>query len=577
MKYWIVAIACCCLQHYCLSQNQEEIDSLLDIIESDISTNEKVDTYVRLAEKYSKGDSSSTSGYVNEAVSLASKIGYTEGLIDAWYELAIVNVNDGNHVFADSLLNELIAISKKAGYVKGEGKAYFGLGRSNIYQDKAKAMSYYHEALGKFKVIDDQAEIARTYGNIGIIHKISENKEKAIEFYLKSLAILEEINDKKQLVSVYNNLAIIYAGLEEKEKALDGFMRSLELREELGDERGRITVLGNIGTLSKEMGNYDKALEYHLLALEGRKQLNMRSLPFSYFYVANLYEELDEYDSALKYSFLALEAYDEKNLASQKYSAYITLGEVFRKQGKPEKAKRYLNLAIPSATERKKIGALSSIAEQLALTERVLGNYKAAYDAHVWFKEMEDSLLVKENEKSARAIAAKYDIQRATDSIQFVNDREKLVLNRTIERQQYVKYSAIVGIVILVVIIFIIYRYYRLKKKAYALLEEKNIEIAKQAEELKEFNSRLEKMVEERTNKIQEQAKRLREYAFSNSHVVRAPLARIIGLTEVLNHTMKLTDDEWEELRGNIKDSADELDAAIKEIGEVISRDFMEG
>ncbi len=64
---------------------------------------------------------------------------------------------------------------------------------------------------------------------------------------------------------------------------------------------------------------------------------------------------------------------------------------------------------------------------------------------------------------------------------------------------------------------------------------------------------------------IEEKNKRLKEIAWIQSHVVRAPLARIKGLIDLLKH---LPDEEIElpELLNNIIISADELDTIIHEI-----------
>lgn len=95
-------------------------------------------------------------------------------------------------------------------------------------------------------------------------------------------------------------------------------------------------------------------------------------------------------------------------------------------------------------------------------------------------------------------------------------------------------------------------------------------EIQAQAVQLKAFNEHLEKLVMQRTQKIQEQNKKLQKYAFSNSHLVRAPLARLLGTIEVLDIGASLSIAQRRELRSNIKYSAQELDKIVKEIGEIL-------
>lgn len=64
---------------------------------------------------------------------------------------------------------------------------------------------------------------------------------------------------------------------------------------------------------------------------------------------------------------------------------------------------------------------------------------------------------------------------------------------------------------------------------------------------------------------IEEQNKKLNDIAWTQSHMVRAPLARMMGLINLLQHEGK-TDDKTKDFLTNILDSAHELDNIIKSI-----------
>ena len=92
-----------------------------------------------------------------------------------------------------------------------------------------------------------------------------------------------------------------------------------------------------------------------------------------------------------------------------------------------------------------------------------------------------------------------------------------------------------------------------------------------QAEELRIINTSLEEKVKQRTEKILAQNKKLREYAFSNAHVVRAPLARIMGLTNNLLDEPSTTSKK--EFLDSMKDSAKELDDAIRGVSRILAEE----
>lgn len=96
-------------------------------------------------------------------------------------------------------------------------------------------------------------------------------------------------------------------------------------------------------------------------------------------------------------------------------------------------------------------------------------------------------------------------------------------------------------------------------------LEERNDMVLKQKVEIDAINDNLEMMVRKRTKQLQDKNDRIKEYAFSNSHIVRGPLARILGLVSIAEHEPKVI-----ELIGK---NAKELDVVIKEMTEILAEE----
>jgi signal transduction histidine kinase len=109
---------------------------------------------------------------------------------------------------------------------------------------------------------------------------------------------------------------------------------------------------------------------------------------------------------------------------------------------------------------------------------------------------------------------------------------------------------------------------YNLLGRSYSKLRVKNREVVELIFQLKKMNGSLEKMVEERTKDIEERNKKLEKYAFMNAHLVRAPLANILGAIHHLNETKD--EATRKELLDIIKVSATSLDNVIKEVGKTL-------
>jgi signal transduction histidine kinase len=81
-------------------------------------------------------------------------------------------------------------------------------------------------------------------------------------------------------------------------------------------------------------------------------------------------------------------------------------------------------------------------------------------------------------------------------------------------------------------------------------------------EELTSLNDGLDLMVKNRTEELEERNFQLTEYAFINSHLLRAPLARVLGLTDLIR--METTDPKTGELMNKLFNSCEELDEIIR-------------
>ncbi|HTJ48538.1 MAG TPA: hypothetical protein VL443_03710 [Cyclobacteriaceae bacterium] len=104
-------------------------------------------------------------------------------------------------------------------------------------------------------------------------------------------------------------------------------------------------------------------------------------------------------------------------------------------------------------------------------------------------------------------------------------------------------------------------------------LEEANTEISTQSEALAAYNRELELMVEDRMKDILILNKKLMEYSFINSHRVRGPLARVLGLV----HLMKMSDgkvNDQNEYLDKLEISAVEMDNIVREMTVVLNREM---
>jgi hypothetical protein len=103
------------------------------------------------------------------------------------------------------------------------------------------------------------------------------------------------------------------------------------------------------------------------------------------------------------------------------------------------------------------------------------------------------------------------------------------------------------------------------------LLEEvrrQNFDLTEKNKEIESMNDSLEEKVKQRTQELETRNTQLTEYAFINSHLLRAPLSRILGLSHLLtNEAVSINDSQV--LDALIR-STNELDSIITKITEIL-------
>ncbi len=117
---------------------------------------------------------------------------------------------------------------------------------------------------------------------------------------------------------------------------------------------------------------------------------------------------------------------------------------------------------------------------------------------------------------------------------------------------------------------FILYIFKRSYQRSQDSLRKQNEEIKLQKEEIESINNNLEKLIVQRTKKVLEHEKLFTEYANINAHKVRSPLARILGLLNLI----QLEEDKEKNIKEFLpllKTNADELNDILDEVSKSLN------
>lgn len=126
---------------------------------------------------------------------------------------------------------------------------------------------------------------------------------------------------------------------------------------------------------------------------------------------------------------------------------------------------------------------------------------------------------------------------------------------------------------------FIKTKYYRHKaaikivteelKQANQTLKEQMIELDAQQHQLGLLKDNLQEIVDEKAKEEAEKSKMLTFYAFKNAHKVRAPLARVLGLLNIIE--LEYPKHKHQDTFNFVKKEAEQMDHIISKINKVVS------
>jgi tetratricopeptide (TPR) repeat protein len=422
--------------------------------------------------------------------------------------------------------------------------ALLNLGKCNTRLGREEtAMQNFLHALEISEKIGDEKLVGLTYKLIGNSYYFNNESSLALEFYQRALRINEKTKDEETAADLQNNIALVYISTNKLDSALLNLLKSAATYERLNKPRKLANSLLNMGEVKDLSKLPIEAIEYYQKA-QTINQSNGLKLQEGYALnnIAKSLVHIQKYTEAEQYCVKALN---------------IALKEKF----KPLLVNVYNNLYTLNKENKK---------------------FTVALLYHEKLLDLKDSLFDVQKNKQMEELRTKYE------SEQKERENQSLLLETGLKGKQLsvtrtLLFSLAVFACIVTILAFIYFKSLVKNRKANReLLElnkrikDQNDEISEQAEELNQMNheiaainENLETLVKEKTRKILEQNQKLLEYTSHNAHQVRGPLARILGLINLINMGM-VKPEEMEFTLKEISKASDELDSVIQEINEIL-------
>ena len=477
--------------------------------------------------------------YYHEALKIREQIRDTIGLKESYSYLGFIYNRRGNFPQALDYYYKLLDLYEATGDRKGLADCYNSIGWNLCNQGEyTQALTNHQYALETFEQLDDSIQMAAAYNYIGIVHLDLGNYPKAIEYFQKSLVIRESLGDSSTVADCLNNIGLIYEHQGDYPRALELYFKTCDYREKLG-ERSRLGLCyHNIGNIYYKMDDTARALNYYEQALAIRKELGEKGpMAGTFIGLGNVNLDKEDYSRALDNYRNALEIFRESgdktqivicllnigmvNFRQENYPAALDIyeealriaeeigsirriallhahmGNVYLKMNEYNKALAYGLKGYKRGSEAGVKEAMRDAAETLAGSYAAKGYYQQAYEYHVIFKTLSDSLLNAENIRDITARENRYQFEKEKQVMELENLKREELHAAEVKKQQLVRNAFIGAFILMIIIAALILRSYRQKQKANIALQEKNAYISQQKEEIEAQKDEIEQQKEE--------------------------------------------------------------------------------
>lgn len=536
IQKYILAFALLCSCYNQVGAQNSVIDSLLVIYKSAKEDTSKVKLLNALSQNFIVQRSDTAIVIAKNALLLAQKLGYQNGICQAFNNISqcySVKGNDEKQI--EFLLLEL-KIREAMGDKKNIVRCYYDIGSVyrhmpnkvvvsiNYFMDAISLLEELLETENQKKETDEikkiKKKIASIYGAAGVASWENGMYSNAIKYQLKSLNIYEDLASKKGLANTYNNIGIVYDALGNYEKAIEYNKMALSsrasyLKEELKNlslneidatKNAEANSYNNLGVVYEKQGNlltnkndslkkmtaYNMALEnmFHAEKLF-QETKNASGIPMTYDNLGNIYSDKGDYVKAMEYFLKALRLRDEKNCGNCKLDYAVTLisiGTLYYKQNNWKEAEVNLTKALKIADELGSRENTKTCCEILSKINFSMQNYKMAYVYLEKYSTVKDSLINTETFKQIAEMNTKYETDKKENQIVLLEkDKEKQEIET--KKQKVIMYAVSGGLCLVLFLALFIFRGYRQKKIAHNIIsKQKHLVEEKQKEIIDSIN-----------------------------------------------------------------------------------------
>lgn len=408
--------------------------------------------------------------------------------------------------------------------------------------------------------------IANAERCIGKYHWQKGDRENGLKYGFSALKKLEQIKDFAGIAATSKYLAFIYLDEGKTKDARDFLFKSLDISLKIKDKKREKIAYLDIAAMYQQL-NADSARFYYQKAMDLDMTLgNEDEMAWTNYSFGVFLINQKQYKEANIFLEKAVKIFEQKQNKIALSACFVSLGYLYRRQKEYTLSKFFLEKSLFILTETGSLTQLADCYEQLYITHKEEGNMEKSLSYHEKLLAIKDSLNNRAKNGQVVEMQTRYEMEKRI--------KENELLTAKQQKQSLLIFAIATGLLLTTILVIVLFQYNRAHLKANQTLMKLNAEIhaqkekiTQQSQALKEVNLHLEEIVAERTSELKIQNEKLLNFASHNSHKVRGPLARILGMIYAVEEKY-ITDYEF--VIKNIGIASREMDLVITEINEIL-------
>ncbi len=330
----------------------------------------------------------------------------------------------------------------------------------------AQEQEFIDSIYNEIKLAKTDSAKAALFEVLGTNYSRDGNYKETMAIALKTLELYKKIGNISKEAEQYDNIGSTYFHMMNNEKAIEYMEMAKSIREKTGNEKGLARSYGNLGTMYKEMGDYDKALEYDFKALDIFQKIgNKMAIGMSYNNIGLVYDQKEDYKKSVEYFQQSIDIKKGMNDSVGLAATYGNLGMTDAKSGNYKDAIEFLELSLAIATAKKLPEKIMNAHENLAGAYANMGDYRKAYDEHIAFSDLRDSLINLESNEQINELQAKYDADKREHDIAVLQQKSEDSDSLAEKRKLYVIIAVIGSLLLLSFLLLFVLRSISKKKQ----------------------------------------------------------------------------------------------------------------